>query len=290
MTVQPIHSLPQLPPRPEDAHKGTFGRVLLVAGSVSMSGAAILAGNGALRGGAGLVHVAVPAAIAPVVGIAQPCYMVTALPMDGEGRISLAAEETILRLCRSASVVAIGPGLGQGGELSVLLRRLLTTIEQPVILDADALNALGPKPIVLKERKHPWMITPHQAEFARLLDCEVQRVASAREEAAVKFAQEFGGVVVLKGASSIVTDGRKGYINTTGNPGMATGGSGDVLTGVIAALVAQKMDLLSAAVLGVYLHGLAGDLARDQIGEVSLIATDLLTYLPKAFRDHFGDR
>jgi NAD(P)H-hydrate epimerase len=277
-------ALPTLPPRPADSNKGTFGRVLIVAGSRGMSGAAVLAGGGALRGGAGLVRLAVPEGILPIVAAANPCYLTAPLPQDEHGQISEHALEVILDLVKANDVIALGPGLGRSAEISALVSTLLQSVPVPLVLDADGLNALQHQTDRLKGRTAPLILTPHPGEFARLVDGDVPSVQSRREELAVRFAADHGVVLVLKGHGTVVTDGRRVYRNPTGNPGMATGGTGDVLTGLVAALLGQKLELFAAAQLGVHLHGLAGDLARDELGEVSLIASDLLDYLPRAFR------
>jgi NAD(P)H-hydrate epimerase len=282
----PVTTVPQLPPRPADAHKGTFGKVLVVAGSLGMSGAAVLAGSAALRGGAGLVQVAVPDAVAGIVAAGNPCYMTVLLPADVAGRLARIALPRLLELVEAASAVAVGPGLGQGEEVSDVVRGLVRQTGVPLLLDADALNVLGPDPAVLKERPAPTVLTPHPGEFARLTGTDTRSVQADRAGRARAFAEAFGVVLLLKGAGTVVTDGRQVYVNTTGNPGMATGGSGDVLSGLLGALLATGLEAFSAAVLGAYVHGLAGDRARDVRGETSLIATDLVDFLPAAFLEH----
>jgi NAD(P)H-hydrate epimerase len=281
-----VTMLPLLRPRPPDSNKGNFGRVLVVAGSRGMSGAAVLCASAALRSGAGLVRVAVPHEILPVVAAGNPCYMTAPLAADEQGRLDGRAETELLNLTRSNDIVALGPGLGQSQGITSLVRAVLTQTRTPLVLDADGLNALRADRSPLRNRPGPLVLTPHPGEFARLLGCETAQVQAKRREWAVRFAAEFGLVLVLKGHGTLVTDGRQLYENTTGNPGMATGGSGDVLTGLIAALLGQGLEPFAAAQLGVYLHGLAGDLARDDLGEVSLIVTDLIEYLPRAFRHH----
>lgn len=279
-----IHAVPRLPPRPPDSHKGDFGRVLVIAGSRGMSGAAVLCGSAVLRGGAGLVRLAIPTEIQPVVAAGNPCYMTTAVPCDDQGRMSQASEQELVTLSRGNDVIALGPGLGRSEELDRLVASLVQKIDRPMVIDADALNALAANPAALKKHAGPVIITPHPGEFARLTNSSTVAVQQSRVELATRFASEFGIVVVLKGHETIVTDGTRAYENTTGNPGMATGGTGDVLTGLIAAFLGQKLEPFTAAQLGVHLHGLAGDLARDQLGEVSLIASDLLHFLPQAIR------
>jgi NAD(P)H-hydrate epimerase len=279
-----ITQLPTLAPRPPDSNKGNFGRILVVAGSRGMSGAAILCGSAALRGGAGLVYLAVPQEILPIVAAANPCYLTAPLPQDDQGRLAEAAAEEVVALAQTKDVLAVGPGLGQGGAVATVVAAVLQRLPQPLVLDADGLNALRDRTALLRGRSAPTILTPHPGEFARLLGTSVQAVQAQRQGLALRFAAEHGVVLVLKGNGTIVTDGRRLYQNTTGNPGMATGGTGDVLTGLIAALLGQGLEALAAAQLGVYVHGLAGDLARDDLGEVCLIASDLLSYLPRAFR------
>jgi ADP-dependent NAD(P)H-hydrate dehydratase len=286
--VETVRQLPHLTPRLADSNKGAFGRILVVAGSRGMSGAAILCASAALRGGAGLVRVATPEEVLPVVAAGNPCYMTAALPQDEQGQIADRAEAALLYLAQTNDVVAAGPGLGRSPALTALILALLDKTSTPLVLDADGLNAVQHQANRLAGRSAPVILTPHPGEFARLLGLDVAAVQAGRKELAVRFAQHTGVVLVLKGHGTLVTDGSQLYENTTGNPGMATGGTGDVLTGLIAALLGQGLKPFAAAHLGVYLHGLAGDLARDAIGEVALIASDLLLYLPAAFRSREG--
>jgi ADP-dependent NAD(P)H-hydrate dehydratase len=283
---------PKLPPRPADSNKGTFGRVLVVAGSRGMSGAAVLCGGGALRGGAGLVRLAVPHEIQPLVAVANPCYLTAGLGQDAGGQFAESAEAEVLALAQTNDVVAAGPGLGRGAGVTALVLALLDKTATPLVLDADGLNALQNQTERLARRSggvgRPLIMTPHPGEFARLIGSDIAAVQGNRQELAVRFAAEHHVVLVLKGHETVVTDGRQLYENTTGNPGMATGGTGDVLTGLTAALLGQGLAPFAAAQLGVFLHGLAGDLARDALGEISLIASDLLDYLPAAFRTWTG--
>ncbi|HTU16604.1 MAG TPA: NAD(P)H-hydrate dehydratase [Gemmataceae bacterium] len=285
----PLHTVtdvPSLPPRPVDANKGTFGRVLVVAGSRGMSGAAVLCASAALRGGAGLVRLAVPEGILPIVAASNPCYTTAPLPQDEHGRLSGAALPQLLELIHGNSVAELGPGLGQSAELGDMLAFVLEQTTETLVLDADALNVLVGRLGSLRKHRGPIVMTPHPGEFARLLGCDIPTVQARRQELATQLARTHGVVMVLKGHGTVVTDGQRVYVNTTGNPGMATGGTGDVLGGLIAALLGQKLETFAAAQLGVYLHGLAGDLARERLGEVSLIATDLLDFLPHAFQQH----
>ena len=283
-----ITALPTLPPRAPDSHKGTYGKVLIVAGSRGMSGAAVLTAVGALRGGAGLVQLAVPAEVLPIVAGCNPCYLTAALPQDGEGRLTADAADAVCELAATADVLAVGPGLGQSDGVTELVRRLLDRVTVPLVIDADGLNALaklGPL-----RCSAPAILTPHPGEFARLLGTTAAAVQQERERLAVQCAEERGVVLVLKGYGTLVTDVRRLARNPTGNAGMAKGGSGDVLTGLIAALLGQKLEPFAAAQLGVYLHGLAGDLARAALGEVAMLPTDLADFLAQAFLHHSATR
>jgi NAD(P)H-hydrate epimerase len=287
-TLELITHLPTLAPRPLDSNKGTFGRVLVVAGSRGMSGAAVLCAGAALRSGAGLVYLAVPLEILPIVATANPCYLTAPLPQDEQGRLAEQAEKSLLDLAEAKDVIAFGPGLGRNSAITALLLSLRTQMRTPMVIDADGLNALEGQTDRLRNGAGPCILTPHPGEFARLIGTDIATVQGQRRELAARFASDYQVVLVLKGHGTIVTDGRRVYQNTTGNPGMATGGTGDVLTGLIAALLGQGLEPFAAAQLGVYLHGLAGDLARDDLGEVSLIASDLVNYLPKVFRSFLG--
>lgn len=278
-----MSALPQLPPRAPDSHKGDFGSVLLIGGSCGMTGAVSLAGMAALRSGAGLVRLATPQVCQDVVASFEPSYMTATLPCDEAGRIALAARDSLIELAAKATVVGCGPGLGRSDELTELVGWLYTQLQQPAVFDADALNALSNQPRLLERAGGPRILTPHPGEFQRLIGAAERLPRDECERRAVELAQRCGIVIVLKGHRTLVTDDHRQFHNATGNPGMATGGSGDVLGGLIAALLGQKLEPFAAAQLGVYLHGRAGDLAREQLGEASLIASDLLDYLPRAF-------
>ena len=283
---QIITALPKLPQRAPDSHKGTYGKVLVVAGSRGMSGAAVLCGSAALRGGAGLVQVATPADVQPIVAAGNPCYTTACLPIElKQHGLAEDAAPIILELSESANVLAIGPGMGHSNKVTAVIELLLVQVERPIVLDADGLNALAKLPSdVFKRRSAPTILTPHPGEFAHLVNLSVQEVQSQRQDLALRFVQDRGIVLVLKGHGTNVTDGQRLYRNTTGNPGMAAGGTGDVLTGLIAALIAQGLAPFEAAQLGVYLHGKAGDLAAEDKGQISLVATDIIDFLPEAFR------
>ena len=285
MTLEQIDTVPSLPARPRDSNKGLFGSVLIVAGSRGMAGAAALCGAAALRSGAGLVRIATPSEIQPTVASFEPSYMTYPLPCDDDGLIDLnPSRSAIERLIGQADVVAVGPGLGQSDEIRQLVGFLITAVDKPLVIDADGLNALVGQTGLLAQRRNPGRIDPPSRRICSA-DRRDHRRGPGRPGRA---GGRTGGavaelIVVLKGAGTVVTDGTRYYINTTGNPGMATGGTGDVLTGVIAALLAQKLRPFEAAQLGVFIHGLAGDIARDQNGEIGLIAGDLVDALPDAF-------
>ncbi|MBI4582327.1 MAG: NAD(P)H-hydrate dehydratase [Planctomycetes bacterium] len=304
-----IRDRPRLPLRERNAHKGSFGRVLIIGGSVGMAGAPSLAGMAALRSGAGLVTIAVPEPILPTVAAACPCATTIPLPATRAGRIDPAGATRSLRqrglIGRGAAggsppdVLVVGPGVGTGGG-SLYAARFWALVDAfrirssvPTVIDADAINLAGVlRPRGWDRRAHPRTVfTPHPGELARLLSTSTRQIQADRQAMAVATARRLNqdtdpaarAVLVLKGAGTIVTDGESVYVNRTGNPGMATGGSGDVLSGVIAGLIGQGLTCLDAAILGVYIHGLAGDRAAVRVGEVSLIATDLIDALPQVF-------
>jgi len=275
--------LPQLPVRTREAHKGDFGRVLVIAGSRGMIGAACLTANAALRAGAGLVKLAVPSSVWDVAASKLTCVMTAGFPDTTGGMFAESAFESLLEESQWADVVALGPGLGRAVETGRLVRRLVTDIRPPLVIDADGLFHLSGRLDRLDMRKSPTTLTPHPGEMANLLGCEVAIVQADRGGTASEVARKHGVICVLKGAGTVVSDGRQTYTNTTGNPGMASGGTGDVLTGVIAGLIGQQLSPFDAAVLGVHLHGLAGDLAAVRYGLHGLIASDVLDFLPAAF-------
>lgn len=277
-------SLPQLPTRTAEAHKGDFGRALLVGGSRGMGGAIALAGMAALRSGAGLVTLATAQACLDVVASFEPSYMTTLLPSDDEGRISLTARPKLEQLAESPTCIAWGPGLGRSDDLNQLTLGLNESLKQPMVIDADGLNALAASTDSLTRSAGPRVLTPHPGEFRRLAGEDVKD-REELEALAVRFAASSGTVLVLKGHHTLITDGQSHFHNSTGNPGMATGGCGDVLTGIITALICQSMKPLDAARLGVHLHGLAGDLAACQLGQVAMIASDLVDFLPQALQE-----
>ena len=275
--------------RDPQAHKGTYGRALIIGGSRGMSGAPALAGMAALRAGAGLVHVAVPASVQAIVATIDPCFLTHALAEDAEGKISSSAVAKLQTIASDATAVAIGPGLGRSRGLDEVVSTICHTCKAPLVVDADAINAITDQQSLANFRGQR-ILTPHPGEFARLTRSTVQQIQQDRagsvnaffaEHATTTKAQEL--VLVLKGHESIVARSAETFVNETGNPGMATGGTGDVLTGVITALLAQGLSPYDAARLGVWVHGAAGDLAAQDLGEISLTARDLVDYLPGAF-------
>jgi ADP-dependent NAD(P)H-hydrate dehydratase len=282
--MQIVSDIPKLKPRAVDGHKGDYGKVCIIAGSVGMSGAAALAGRAALRAGAGLVRVATPKSVLPIVAAIEPSFTTIALPEDGAGRISAKAIHAVLEAAGQNDAVAFGPGIGMSGALRSILERLLDQQNLRLVIDADGLNNLAGLKNWPARLKAKLILTPHPGEMKRLWSGLLREELPAdRQQQALQLAQRTNTIVVLKGAGTVVTDGEKVYINKTGNPGMATAGSGDVLTGVITALLGQGLTDFDAGVLGVYLHGLAGDIAAERIGQVSLMTTDIIDSLPDAF-------
>ena len=261
MVVQ-VHDIPTLPPRESDGHKGTYGTALLIAGSEGMLGAAILAARAALRGGAGLVRVCLPPDLRPTFMGVVPAAT------------TLSRAEAAATWLTGVSSVVVGPGLTVSSATAELVGELITRVEVPVVFDADALNVLAPLTEALSLRA-PAILTPHPGEASRLLGCTTEQIAADRRAAAVDLARLSGQVTILKGARTVVTDGRRLYENATGNPGLATGGSGDVLAGLLGALLAQGMSAFDAACLGVHVHGAAGDLVMQRLSQAGLIAEDL---------------
>lgn len=270
-------ALPKLPSRKSEAHKGDFGRLLAIGGSAGMAGAIGLTGMAALRSGAGLVKVAVPDRIQSTVASYCSCYMTVGCGgNDGSFAIqSLADMKTELDW---AQVLVIGPGMGRGVAQRAMAAELYRRASQPMVIDADALNSLAEEQMILAEHAGPRILTPHAGELQRLLLQSFENRISL-ENAAIELAKKNQIIVVLKGHQTLVTDGQTSFHNQTGNPGMATGGTGDVLSGMIGALLSQHMAPIEAARLAVHWHGLAGDLVAAQIGQHSLIASDIVESL-----------
>jgi len=287
--IERIIHVPHLPPRDHDAHKGTFGRVLVIGGSRGMMGAVALATNAAFRGGAGLVTFAAPETVQLTVAALCPCATSVPLACNADGTLADEARQQIARAAESADALAVGPGLDQGRTQQEIVRAVLEQT-RPVVLDADGLNALQSIDSWHATRRCPIVLTPHPGELSRMMDLPIAAIQADRQHAALTAVDQWASdsaaplVCVLKGAGTVVTDGRRMYVNETGNPGMAVGGSGDVLTGLTAALIAQGLPPFDAACLAVNRHGLAGDLAAETFSQVSLMATDLLDALGRAMR------
>jgi ADP-dependent NAD(P)H-hydrate dehydratase len=280
-----ITSPPRLPARSPDAHKGTFGRALLVGGSRGMAGAIGLAGMACLRAGAGLTTVATPDVCLDTVASYEPCYTTVPLPSDSKGRITGSAGHRLEELWERFTCLAVGPGLGQSDHLALLMEDAYRDCPLPMVVDADGLNALSKAKWAAIVPGGKRILTPHPGEFKRLVaEANPTDDRNEQESLAARKAKQSQTVILLKGRGTYITDGVRQYRNTTGNPGMAKGGSGDVLTGIILAFLAQGLDAFDAACLGAYVHGLAGDLAAAEMGQVSLIARDLLRFLPGALR------
>lgn len=276
---------PLISRRDRQAHKGTFGHCLLIAGSTGKSGAAALAANAAVRSGAGLVTLACPATINPILEIKTTEAMTVALPDADTGFLTNAALPQIADLLGGKDAVALGPGIDRRPETISLVHQLLATISLPLVIDADGLNALAEDVSVLQEKLSPTVIlTPHPGEMARLLGDSLPATTDARIGVAQEFARRHGVYLILKGARTIIAapDGAVA-INGSGNPGMASGGMGDVLTGVLTALLGQGLPPWQACCLGVFVHGLAGDLVADHKGEIGMHASDVIEALPFAF-------
>ncbi|MGE0480472.1 MAG: NAD(P)H-hydrate dehydratase [Phycisphaerae bacterium] len=296
MKPTPARSVVRRPPsgpprRRPDVHKGDAGCVGIVAGSAGMSGAAVLAGLGALRAGAGLVRVHTPKSLQPIVAASEPSYMTVGLPEDADGQLAAGAAHGIdFAWC---DVLAAGPGLGRSAGLVRVMEALVRRTSGALILDADGLNNLAPRigKVLAARQDRPTIVTPHPGEMARLwmglgrAPEELWGQDATRRRVAAEFARATGAVVVLKGFRTVVSDGRRTYVNPTGNPGMATGGMGDVLTGLLAALVGQRMTAWEAACLAVYAHGAAADALAKRIGPVGYLPREVADALPAALAE-----
>ena len=284
--------LPKLNPRKSNSHKGSYGRVLVLAGSPGLTGAAYLCSKAALRSGSGIVTLGVPESLNPIMEAKLTCVMTHPLPETKASTLSNKGKKEIMKLCESHDVVALGPGLSQQPETRELILWLIQNIDRNMVIDADGLNALSDKVNVLHKIKRHAVLTPHPGEMSRLAGLGLAKdVQKDRLNTASQFVQSIQKklnnegklTLVLKGDKTIVANSRKVYVNRTGNPGMATAGTGDVLTGIIASLIGQGYDVFDASQLGVYIHGLAGDIAAKKKGEHSMIASDIIEYLPDAF-------
>lgn len=275
----------KIPFRKLDSHKGEFGHVLVLAGSCGLTGAAYLTSQASLLSGSGLVTLGIPESLNPIMEVKLTEIMTIPLAETEQLTLSSKALTQIKKILDKIDALAVGPGLSQNYQTQKLVRGLLVSITKPLVLDADGINALTGKLEILNTLKVKLVITPHPGEMARLLNLKVEEIQKNRTGIAGDFAKRFNIVVVLKGYRTVVAgpDG-KVYINKTGNPGMASAGCGDVLTGIIAAFLGQGLDCFKSARLGVYLHGLAGDYAAKEKGQISLIATDILDKLPLALK------
>ena len=268
-----------LPDRRHDAHKGTCGKLLLLCGSKGFTGAAYLSAMGALRCGAGLVFLGVPESIYAIEAVKLNEPVVFPLP-DAGGRLSRDAVPEILRRLPGMDAVLIGPGLGQSEDTFLVVQAVLANARCPVILDADGINVIAGHKDILRGRPAPTVLTPHDGEFRRLGG----EIGDDRMAAAAALARDLGCIVLLKGPGTYITDGIGAYRNPTGNPGMAVGGSGDVLAGIITALAGQGLALLEAAACGAWLHGAAGDLSAARLGQYAMLPTDMLEELPRLLK------
>ena len=290
--MQRVKVLPELVTRKKNTHKGNYGRVLILAGSPGMTGAAYLCSKAALRSGSGIVTLGIPESLNPVMETKLTCVMTYPLPETGEHTLAYKGREKILELCERNDIIAIGPGLSQQPETKKLVIWLVKTIDRTIVIDADGLNALEGNLNMLYKIKKNAVLTPHPGEMSRLINLgSAKDVQKDRLEIATQFIQSMHKrlgnekciVLVLKGNKTIVADYGRVYVNNTGNPGMATAGAGDVLTGIIASLIGQGLSEFDASQLGAYIHGLAGDMASKKKGEDSMIASDILDFLPDAF-------
>ena len=285
-----VKDIPKIPSRKPDTHKGDYGRVFVLAGSSGMTGAACMCSTAALRAGAGIVTLGIPESLHGIVASKLTCVMTHPLPETHVKTLSELGRQDILDFSQRFDVVAIGPGLSQYLETKRLVLWLLQSLDCPIVLDADGINALADNPKILDQIKKQIVLTPHPGEMGRILGMSTQEIQSKRLEISRMFVKGRKNVtLVLKGHKTIVMNDEQFYVNETGNPGMATAGVGDVLTGMIAAFLGQQYTPFDSAQLGVYLHGLAGDIAVREKGEISLIATDILDNLHKAFLVYMGN-
>ncbi|MFA5411224.1 MAG: NAD(P)H-hydrate dehydratase [Candidatus Omnitrophota bacterium] len=280
----------QLLQRRVDAHKGDFGHIFILAGSGRFSGAAVLCAEAALRSGAGLVTLGIPQGLHQAIIKLKPKEAMTLpLPQTKEETLSLQGYKKIRDFASNIDILVIGPGLSQQKSTQSLIRKVISGINKPRVIDADGLNALSGHLKLLRAAPggagRPAILTPHPGEMARLLGVKVDKLQSGREKLALKFARDYKVILVLKGHRTVVADDKGNlYINKTGNPGMAAAGSGDVLTGMIAAFLGQGLNAFNAAKYAVYLHGLAGDLAAKEKTQISLIASDIIDKIPEAIK------
>ena len=268
-----------LPDRDPWAHKGCFGKILLLCGSQGFTGAAALAARAALRSGAGLTFLGVPECIYAIEAVKLDEPIVFPLP-DQDGRLAAEAGEEILKRLPQMDAVLVGPGLGQSDGVLSAVRTVLEHFSGPVVVDADGINVLSAHRDILRGRVFPTILTPHDVEFARLGGC----IAEDRAASAARLARDLGCIVLLKGHETVITDGERCFVNRTGNPGMAVGGSGDVLAGIIVSLLGQGIIPLEAAACGAWLHGAAGDLCAGKMGKYGMLPSDIVEALPRLLK------
>ena len=269
----------KLPKRDPYGHKGNFGKVLLLCGSRGYTGAAWFAAMGALRSGTGLVYLGVPESIYAIEATKLNEPVIFPLP-ETDGKLGEKAIPKILTLLPRMQAVLIGCGLGQGEEVRLLTEQVLLNADCPVVLDADGINLMNLHRDILRRRKAPLILTPHDGEFLRIGGSLSQN----RMKSAMELATDLNAVVLLKGHETCITDGKRSYLNKTGNSGMAKGGSGDLLAGLITGFLGQGMDCLTAAACGAFFHGAAGDLAAGELGEYGVLPSDLITFLPRLLK------
>ncbi len=276
--------LPAQLQRKADSHKGDYGHVLVLGGSPGLTGAVCLSAEAALVSGAGLVTVGVPQSLNQIFEIKLTEVMSLGLS-EKKGHLALGAFKKVKEFCRKADVLILGPGASLNPETAKLAIKVISQIDKPLVVDADAITILASNPEILRRRKTKSLIlTPHLGEFSRLIKSDITKIKKKRKELVKKFAFRYNLILVLKGHRTLVGSRKRLYQNASGNPGMATAGSGDVLSGIIAGLIGQGLNCFDSAKYGTYLHGLAGDLAAKDKIENSLIASDLITYLPKAIK------
>ena len=284
--VEKERMMPYFKKRENNSHKGTYGHLFILSGSLGKTGAAAMAGRAALEMGAGLVTVGTPQSCLPIVARSMMELMTEPLDETSEWTLSEKALDPIKKLLKGKDAVLIGPGISTHESTSRLIMSLLPSLDIPALLDADALNILSADPDILKSMSSPVVVTPHPGEFARMTKTTTKEVVEEKLKMAPEFSKEYGVYLVLKGYRTIVaTPEGKIFINPTGNPGMATGGSGDVLSGMMASLIMQGGDFLESVLASVYVHGLSGDIAVKERGEKSLVAGDIIDFLPQAIMD-----
>ena len=274
-----------VPNRPDNANKGTMGTLLSICGSFGMAGAAILAGKSALRCGVGLEKLAIPKSIYPIAAGSILESIFLPLSETSDGKISRTNIPSLLLEAKKSKAVLLGCGLSVCDDTKALVKSFVENCTAPMVLDADALNCIAENPEILKKRKSDIIITPHPGEMGRLCGITAKKVNADRVNVALSFAKKYGVITVLKGTGTIIASPNgQALLNTTGNSGMATGGSGDVLAGMTAGLLAQGKSAFDCAAAAVYLHGLAGDFAAEKLGKISMLPSDIIDYIAQAFK------